>query len=96
MYILLCGYPPFYGDNDSEIFRSVRKGKFKYESPEWDPISDEAKAFINKFAFFGDRCKIKIFAALRATERKLIENERDLIENERKLIENQWELNEIN
>ena len=44
-YILLCGYPPFYGDNDREIFRRVSAGKFNFPSPEWDHISDGAKAF---------------------------------------------------
>ena len=46
-YILLCGYPPFYGDNNTEIFKSVRAGNFSYPSPEWDDISDKAKDFIN-------------------------------------------------
>mmetsp|Transcript_3976 Transcript_3976/g.5920 ORF Transcript_3976/g.5920 Transcript_3976/m.5920 type:complete len:500 (-) Transcript_3976:544-2043(-) len=46
MYILLCGYPPFYGDNDTEIFASVQRGQFQFPSPEWDSISDEAKDFI--------------------------------------------------
>jgi calcium-dependent protein kinase len=47
-YILLCGYPPFYGDNDTQIFESVKVGKFDYPSPEWDDISNSAKDFINK------------------------------------------------
>ena len=47
-YILLCGYPPFFGDNDNEIFLSIQKGSFKFLSPEWDEISDEAKAFIKR------------------------------------------------
>uniref|UniRef100_A0A7S2JSJ9 Calmodulin n=1 Tax=Leptocylindrus danicus TaxID=163516 RepID=A0A7S2JSJ9_9STRA len=47
-YILLCGYPPFYGDSDSEIFRSVRAGAYDYPSPEWDTISKTAKDFIDK------------------------------------------------
>lgn len=45
-YILLCGYPPFYGDSDTEIFDSVRTGRFEFPSPEWDNISAEAKAFV--------------------------------------------------
>ncbi|OEU16993.1 Pkinase-domain-containing protein [Fragilariopsis cylindrus CCMP1102] len=46
-YILLCGYPPFYGDNDAEIFNSVRSGQFDYPSPEWDEISNSAKQFVS-------------------------------------------------
>mmetsp|Transcript_29907 Transcript_29907/g.63427 ORF Transcript_29907/g.63427 Transcript_29907/m.63427 type:complete len:560 (+) Transcript_29907:267-1946(+) len=45
-YILLCGYPPFYGDTDNQIFDSVRTGRFDFPSPDWDGISDEAKDFI--------------------------------------------------
>lgn len=45
-YILLCGYPPFYGDSDTEIFDSVRAGNFDFPSPEWDEISQGAKDFV--------------------------------------------------
>ena len=45
-YILLCGYPPFYGDNDREIFKRVAAGKFQFPSPEWDHISKHAKDFV--------------------------------------------------
>lgn len=45
-YILLCGYPPFYGDSDAEIFDSVRTGRFDFPSPEWDDISSTAKEFV--------------------------------------------------
>jgi len=45
-YILLCGYPPFYGDTDTEIFESVRIGDFDFPSPDWDDISQDAKEFI--------------------------------------------------
>lgn len=45
-YILLCGYPPFYGDTDNQIFDSVRTGRFDFPSPDWDDISNNAKDFI--------------------------------------------------
>mmetsp|Transcript_32057 Transcript_32057/g.39333 ORF Transcript_32057/g.39333 Transcript_32057/m.39333 type:complete len:576 (-) Transcript_32057:117-1844(-) len=45
-YILLCGYPPFYGDSDTQIFCSVRAGRFDFPSPDWDTISKDAKNFI--------------------------------------------------
>ncbi|CAM9920209.1 unnamed protein product [Scytosiphon promiscuus] len=47
-YILLCGYPPFYGKTDKEIFCSVRRGEYDFPGPEWDTVSDEAKAFVRR------------------------------------------------
>lgn len=45
-YILLCGYPPFYDENDSELFRQILKAEYEFDSPYWDEISDSAKDFI--------------------------------------------------
>jgi len=48
LYILLCGYPPFYGDDDQEILQMVAKAKFDFDGEEWDEISKEAKDLIKK------------------------------------------------
>ncbi|XP_017853714.1 calcium/calmodulin-dependent protein kinase type 1 isoform X2 [Drosophila busckii] len=45
-YILLCGYPPFYDENDANLFAQILKGEFEFDSPYWDEISDSAKQFI--------------------------------------------------
>jgi hypothetical protein len=29
-FVLLCGYPPFYGDTEAEIFAAVKKGVFEF------------------------------------------------------------------
>ena len=48
LYILLCGYPPFYGDDDQEILQMVQKGKFDFDGEEWEEISKEAKNLIKQ------------------------------------------------
>lgn len=47
-YILLCGYPPFHDDNHNALFKKIKRGKFQYDSPYWDHVSDDAKDLINK------------------------------------------------
>jgi calcium/calmodulin-dependent protein kinase I len=48
IYILLCGYPPFYNTNQSQLFKAIREGKFAFDAPYWDPISENAKDLIRK------------------------------------------------
>ncbi|DAZ96535.1 TPA: hypothetical protein N0F65_011212 [Lagenidium giganteum] len=47
-YILLCGYPPFHDDAQAILFRKIKRGKFQFDSPYWDNISNDAKDFIKK------------------------------------------------
>jgi len=39
LYIFLCGYPPFNGEDDAQIFSRIKHGRFSYPSPEWDNVS---------------------------------------------------------
>lgn len=45
-YILLCGYQPFFDENDSALFALILKGDYEFDSPYWDDISESAKDFI--------------------------------------------------
>ncbi|XP_049578426.1 calcium/calmodulin-dependent protein kinase 1Db [Syngnathus scovelli] len=47
-YILLCGYPPFYDENDSKLFEQILKADYEFDAPYWDDISDSAKDFIGR------------------------------------------------
>jgi len=47
MYVLLCGYPPFYADSDGDVLRLVQKGKYSFNDG-WKNISKDAKDLIAK------------------------------------------------
>ena len=36
----LCGYPPFYDENDAKLFEQILKAEYEFDSPYWDDISD--------------------------------------------------------
>lgn len=48
LYILLCGFPPFYGDTDDEIYNMIRCGKYSFEDDDTVHISNSAKNLISK------------------------------------------------
>lgn len=52
MYILLCGFPPFYSNTGQAISpgmkRRIRMGQYEFPNPEWAEVSQEAKNLINQ------------------------------------------------
>jgi serine/threonine protein kinase len=47
-YILLTGYPPFNGSNDSEIYASIMRGNLVFESKVWGGLSHGARDFVRR------------------------------------------------
>lgn len=48
LYVLLCGFPPFYADNDPQLYELIQSGSYSFPSPYWDDISDNAKDLIRR------------------------------------------------
>mgnify|MGYP000202494619 CR=1 FL=1 len=48
LYILLCGYPPFYGSTDNIIINKVKSRDFDYDSEEWENVTPLCKDLIDK------------------------------------------------
>merc|ERR1712039_824863 len=46
MYILLCGYPPFFGETDADVLSKVRLGNYSFNAADWKNISEDAKNLI--------------------------------------------------
>jgi serine/threonine protein kinase len=40
LYVLLCGFPPFYADHDGDLYELIRTGSYSFPSPYWDDVSD--------------------------------------------------------
>lgn len=47
-YLLLCGFPPFYGETLPDVFEQIMKADFNFPDPYWTNISQNAKDFISK------------------------------------------------
>ncbi|XP_033750907.1 calcium/calmodulin-dependent protein kinase type IV-like [Pecten maximus] len=63
-YILLCGYEPFYDNNQKDFYRKILKAEYQFDSPWWDDISENAKDFIRKMLKKDPKKRITEEAAL--------------------------------
>jgi len=48
LFVFLCGYPPFEGDNNKEIFRNVMKSPLTFDPSDWNSVSTKAKDLVTK------------------------------------------------
>lgn len=48
LYILLSGLPPFWGDNEEQIFKMVLKGEVDFKTAPWPSISSSAKDLVQR------------------------------------------------
>jgi len=46
MYVMLCGYPPFFGETDADVLAKVRLGNFSFQANDWKNVSEDAKNLI--------------------------------------------------
>jgi len=52
MFVMLCGYPPFHGDNDQEVLDKVKQARFHFAPADWKDVSEDAKELIQKLLAF--------------------------------------------
>lgn len=87
-YTLLCGNPPFFGENNKEIFAKVIKGKFHFIPSEWRGISKEAQDFIAKLLCVNVEKRYTAEQALNHVWLRSLKKEREDTKLNPKIIEN--------
>jgi len=65
MYIIICGYPPFFGDTDSEILNKVKAGVYDFPAEDWAQISADAKNLIKSCLEMDETKRISAEEALK-------------------------------
>jgi calcium-dependent protein kinase len=45
---MLCGYPPFIGKDEDEVFKANLDGKYDFNDKVWEQVSEEAKDLIKQ------------------------------------------------
>ena len=48
MFILLSGEPPFFHEDNFELFELIKKCEYSMDKPAWKHISEDAKDLIKK------------------------------------------------
>jgi calcium/calmodulin-dependent protein kinase I len=71
LYIMCCGFPPFYDDSTAVLFKQIRKGEYTFPSPYWDEVSDGAKDLISRMLVVDPS---KRFSAQQCLEHAWIKN----------------------
>jgi len=64
-YLLLCGFPPFYGESLPEVFEQIMKAEFDFPDPYWTDISKDAKDLINKLLVVDSKARLTASQALK-------------------------------
>ncbi|CAO3576412.1 unnamed protein product [Absidia cylindrospora] len=63
-FVLLCGYTPFYGEDQAALFESIMSGKYEFDEEYWGDISDSAKNMIDNLLAFDPEKRITATDAL--------------------------------
>lgn len=65
MYILLVGYPPFWDEDQFNLYSQIKNGAYDYPTPEWDTVTPDAKNLINKMLQVNPAIRITAADALK-------------------------------
>jgi len=78
MYVMLCGYPPFFGDTDADVLSKVRLGNFTFNAADWRNVSEDAKNLIRQLLKMNPRDR---YTAQQALNHEWVKNKAPAAKN---------------
>ena len=64
LYVMLCGYEPFYGETDAELIAANKEADVDYPDSDWNLVSREARDLVEKMLMQDPHTRISAKAAL--------------------------------
>lgn len=58
IFLFVCGYPPFNGENQEQIFSHIKKGKYRFPPKDTVKISDSVKDLIGRLLLRDPRARL--------------------------------------
>ncbi|KAJ3063435.1 hypothetical protein HK102_008470, partial [Quaeritorhiza haematococci] len=74
-YVLLCGYTPFYGDDQASLFTAIMNCDYEFDEEFWSSISESAKDFVRNLLLVD---VTKRFTARQALQHPWLSTESDI------------------
>ncbi|KAL1511495.1 hypothetical protein AB1Y20_006293 [Prymnesium parvum] len=64
LYIMLCGFPPFYEEELPALFDQIMNARYDFPSPWWDDVSKNAKDLVRKLLEINPKKRLTAAQAL--------------------------------
>jgi serine/threonine protein kinase len=64
LYVMLCGYEPFYGETEKELIESNKAANIDFSESEWKSVSKEARDLVLKMTASDPRDRLSAKEAL--------------------------------
>jgi calcium/calmodulin-dependent protein kinase I len=65
LYVMLCGYEPFYGKDEKELIEANRRAKIEFPEDDWGRISNDARDLVLQMTQANPRQRINARDALK-------------------------------
>ena len=64
LYVLLCGYEPFYGETDAQLIAANKEGYIEFDEIDWEHISPDAQDLVLRLLDVNPQTRIDAVEAL--------------------------------